>query len=40
MIVKRGKKMGLDFEAEIADRQGVDWAAELAAVEDKSVKVQ
>ncbi|KAL4856131.1 Demethylmenaquinone methyltransferase [Chlorella vulgaris] len=38
MIVKRGKKMGLDFEAEIAHLQGVDWAAELAAVEDKSVK--
>lgn len=37
MIVKRGEKMGMDFQAEIDALRSVDWDAELAAVEDESV---
>ena len=39
MIVKRGEKMGLDFEAEIDELRNVDWDQELQAVEDASVQV-
>lgn len=38
MIVKRGESMGLDFQAEIDALKGVDWDAELARVQDPSVK--
>ncbi|PRW56921.1 methyltransferase type 11 [Chlorella sorokiniana] len=38
MIVKRGEKMGMDFQAEIDALRSVDWDEEVAAARDPTVK--
>jgi hypothetical protein len=39
MIVQRGERMGLDFQAEIEALKAVDWEREIQAVQDPSVQV-
>ena len=41
MIVQRGERMGLDFQAELDALRGagVDWEAELAAATNPSLQV-
>lgn len=39
MIVKRGERMGMDFQAEIDALKTLDLEAELAAVADPTVEV-